>query len=212
MLRSSARLLVICFIFQFIHDQVLAQSTARDPHHAIKINPLAPATGHLTLGYEWKWNHRYNLDINLGVIGIGKHFNSYLGYYNVSNWGFLASAGIKFKLGKRYRTLESSPFRGFYVRPKLIFTHYKYPDESHFFGGIGVSNFMNSTTSVIGVAEFGYQTLIVNRILFEVWLGVGQGYNFQRESSDRVLDSFLYSHFDLKYVKVTGGIMLGYTF
>lgn len=127
---------------------------AEDQKNAIKITFLSWITGSTKISYERALLENQSMEFTASFIGAGydKYRNNPLGY--------TLRYGHKFFLnGQRIRKLQ-----GFYLRPELIYCHYKYDMQET--GERGTANMAALLASV------GYQWNW-QRFILDAWLGGG---------------------------------------
>jgi len=190
----------------------------------IKFHFFAPLANYLCLGYETVLKHRTDLEINLGVIGVGNHSN-----YTTDEriYGGFLQVGSKFYLGEDFYVRGQRrvhPLKGKYFKVELSFVDYTRSEPYSYY------NYINSTTSSgtdkINVTAaainliYGRQYLLGDRFTFEYFIGAGFGVQSAKDNSNSSLHDFrdYYNCYGYEYLgssvplTLTGGITLGYIF
>ena len=124
--------------------------------NSIKITFLSWATGSTKISYERAIpEHKQSAEICAGLISAG-----YDKFQN-NPVGFTVRYGHKFFIG---RYSANKPFDGFFVRPEIIYTYFKYTAKDT----------KERTTSQIGslLGTIGYQKSF-DRFLVDTWVGAG---------------------------------------
>jgi hypothetical protein len=188
----------------------------------IKFHFFAPLANYLCFGYETTLRHRTDLEVNLGIIGVGNHS----GYSTGENiYGGFLQVGSKFYLGEDFYVHGQKrvhPLKGKYFKVELSFVTYTHsqPYSSY--------NYYNSTTTSgtdkINVTAaainliYGRQYLLGDRFTFEYFIGAGFGGQSAKDNTNQHDLADYYNCYAYEYLSssipltITGGITLGYIF
>jgi len=151
---------------------------------AFKYDLMSLAFGDLDFAYEQMWRPGFNLEGNLGIIGVGITPDA-----GKSN-GYFVKGGIKFLLGKELFTKGTHyghPLKGKYVKLEMAYTSFDRKDvsfytqdSSSYSGSYGFYNPSYTTgktdihTDAFAVnIIYGWQTVIQNTVSFEWFAGLG---------------------------------------
>jgi hypothetical protein len=186
----------------------------------IKFHFFAPLANYLCFGYETVLKHRTNLEVNLGIIGVGYH-PAYL--VDEKIYGGFLQLGSKFYLGEDFYTRgmrRVHPLKGKYFKVELSFVTYSVSEPYNY-------NIYNNPTPITGTNKtnitaaainliYGRQYLLGDRFTFEYFIGAGIGVQNSKSNQNDILEEtncYAYQYISSSFpLSLTGGITLGYIF
>ncbi len=180
---------------------------------AIKVNFLSPLYGYTEIGFEKSTGVGKSFEFSVGVIGAGKA--GYLGYYGNQltevkrdPFGFFVSGGYKFGKLPDFllfgKTKASHLMQGTYLKPIAYVGAYK---ENILVDKNGVVEIGKQHVTFGAVQlELGRQWVFSNKLLLDMYWGIGYGF-------DNKKDSYQYNNFTdyyqdqsaFNYVNARGG-------
>ncbi len=148
----------------------------RNLNNVLKLNLCSPALGFTQITYERNVSENRNIELGLGIIGLGYDF------LWVDAKGFNLRAGYKFMLNKN----SSNKFKGWYLKPEVFFATYtKLIDTVPFLSGLEFDFMKKSSseddnpifykrmTTFSALANIGYQWVFWKRLTLDVNFGLG---------------------------------------
>lgn len=160
----------------FTQAQNEVTSFADVKKRAFKLEFFSPMYGTLNLGYEQTITSRVNLDLGVGIIGVG--FNEAA----EAATGAFARGGMRLYFSPDYYTDDLkyfSDFQGSYFRPEMILSFFNYEITDDF--GVPQEGYNAS----MGIQlNLGKQWAIANTVALDLWGGLGYNFNFTDESKD----------------------------
>lgn len=196
-------------LFLFFQNITLAQK------NIIKGSLTAPLLEHVEFSYERLIKPKESFELKFGIMGVGLiHETTKIGSEGNAKTvrkvpkGFFINAGYRFYQPFNSEK-ESRNLRGFYLQPDLIMGRYKSYDRYDELQTIRYEAIL---------INIGQQGIISNRVAFDIYLGIGMGYDNQPKENE---DSFLYLgeiHRGLYKFKpglssaMKAGIKIGYAF
>ena len=167
---------------------------------AVKINFFSPLYGYFEAGYEKSLGYGKGYELSLGIIGAGKssrldYFYGNLGEVKRGQAGIFASGGYKFGKLPDFiifgKSRGSHLMQGTYVKPILYLGHYKeniiISKGSNLYE-VGKQNVSFGALQI----EIGRQWVLGEKILLDIYQGLGYGV-------DNKKDSYQYSSSSLGY-------------
>ena len=190
MLKCRILLILLCFCFFF--DDIFAEDVPVR-HNVVKITFLSWFSGSCKVSYERAVFGNQTMELTLGYIGTG-----YDKYKNNPE-GYNARYAHKFFLSNR-----SQPLRGFYLRPEIIYSRFRYDAKD-------LSERKRSDMRSL-MFTAGYQ-YVVNRFVVDTYLGSGYAWGIE-------CDTYYQHGFSLwdyfgsnnKNIAMTFGVKLGVCF
>lgn len=178
--------------------------------NAIKFNiPSIVLLEHLDVSYEKAISSRQSLELKLGIIGIGFLRHETITIYKEGverkipaiDKGIFLAGGYKFFLFPLKTTmLRRNPhiLKGFYLQPELIFGTYQKREYDTPY------NYLKKKVNYHAMLlNLGVQILIKNKIVIDIFQGVGYGNdNLEKNSSD---DPYYLGEFHRGLYKVKAG-------
>lgn len=148
----------------------------RNLNNVLKLNLCSPALGFTQITYERNISENRNIELGLGIIGLGYDF------LWVDAKGFNSRAGYKIM----FKDISNTKFKGFYFKPEIFFATYeKIFDTVPFLSGLEF-NFMKKSsseddnpifykrmTTFSALANIGYQWVFWKRLTLDVNFGLG---------------------------------------
>ncbi len=176
--------LMLFFLLLFLNSiqYLIAQNEIpKEKNHALKFDVFAPMDNHIIIGYEQYFKPHKTFEGSLGIIGIGKKFQSsidnYPSTYNAQG-GFLKLAYKtlfkkgwnpgKHKLGGTYLKYEIG-----YVFFKEHISQYTYPYYSPYAYTLKYHEFNNNIQAFSMMVLAGQQFVIKNFVLVNFYGGIG---------------------------------------
>ena len=158
-------IIAIIILASFQASTLQAQSTeaAEYKNRVIKVEFFSPLYGSLNFGYEQYLAKNINLDAGFGIIGIG--FNESAEF----NKGLFLRFGPRLYFSPDYFTSDAkrySDFQGWYFRPELQFSIFKW-DESGSNGG-EYFEWKGNNASMAVLLNIGRQYVIANIVSLDV--------------------------------------------
>jgi hypothetical protein len=188
----------------------------------IKFHFFAPLANYLCFGYETVLKHRTNLEVNLGLIGVGYH-PAYLTDEKI--YGGFLQVGSKFYLGEDFYVRGQRrvhPLKGKYFKVELTYVNYTRQFNTQIYNPTTgtASPVIEKTIINAGAINliYGRQYLLGDRFTFEYYVGAGFGVQSAKDNSNQhdvgdYYNSYAYQYFSSSFpLSVTGGITLGYIF
>ena len=185
---------------------------------ALKLNFLSMLYGYSEIGFEKNTGYGKGFEVSIGIIGAGKsgvldYYNSQVGEVRRNPSGFFISGG--FKLGKLPdfilfgKTRASHLMQGTYVKPILYAGNYKENKIVNKAGTIEVGK-QNVTFGALQI-EIGRQWVLGDKFLFDIYEGLGYGFDNKKEDPDFLYDenSSAFNYVNARLGKSPG---LSYTF
>jgi hypothetical protein len=141
---------------------------AEDRRNALKLSFFSLARNHLTLSYERAIKPGLSFEVDVNAIGLGYDA------FDENPAGFGIAGGVKFFTSKRRTNYHM--LKGFYIQPRLYFNAY----AKDFYGydpSVG-TEFKERKSVQTGALtlNFGYQWVLSNRFLLDLYLGFGYGF------------------------------------
>jgi hypothetical protein len=156
---------------------------ADDRRNAIKLSFFSLARNHLTFSYERAIKPGLSFEVDINAIGLGYD------PWEEDPAGFGVAGGVKFFTSKRRTNYHM--LKGFYIQPRLMFNAY----AKNFFGydDNTFEEFKERKSVQTGalLLNFGYQFVLSNRFLLDIYAGFGYGF-----SSFNAFENGLYSYND----------------
>ena len=166
----------------------------------IKMEFFSPLTGNLTLGYEQYFDNFTGLEAKVGIIGLG-----YQSYYDAQ--GVFFKVGPKFKTKPSYAvdgTFSTHPLRGFYIRPEIAISVFRYEEEGDDFF---IDDISRDVISGAVLLNFGNQYILGDMMTLGWHLGLG--YGFTNEDDQGYYFGYFAGPSDSP-IATSGGITLGF--
>lgn len=168
---------LVVFLFIFFYNNVysfsLTHSIKKLPKNALSLNLFAPLNYYTEFVYERKIDTLKIVNINLGLIGLGKM--PYDG--NWDNSYLYKANGMFFKLGfKKVFSNGSNAFKGFYINPEIgfaMFNEIRTWNVNLYTSNIQGIKFENNIIAFSVLFKIGYQLNLKNKILIDVYGGFG---------------------------------------
>jgi hypothetical protein len=189
----------------------------------IKFHFFAPLANYLCFGYETALKHRTNLEVNLGIIGVGAHSN-----YTTDEriYGGFLQVGSKFYLGEDFYVRGQKrvhPLKGKYFKIELTYVNYtrQYNGQIYNYNAAPTPVIVKTNINAAAInLIYGRQYLLGERFTFEYYVGAGFGVQSAKDNSTSNLNDFkdYYNCYGYEYfgssvpLTITGGITLGYIF
>ncbi len=196
---------------------------AGQANKAIKLNFLSPLYGYTEIGFEKSTGVGKGFELSLGIIGAGKA--GFIGYYDNqfnevkrSPSGFFVSGGYKFGKLPDFilfgKSRATHLMQGTYVKPIIYIGHYKENQMQEKSGNVFVVGEQQVTFGALQV-EVGRQWVLGDRLLLDIYEGIGYGFD-NKKSSIKYLNSsnnFYYEDASaFNYVNARGGTSPGFSF
>ncbi len=192
----------------------------RNKTRAVKFEFFSPLTDDLAFGYEFMYKVGFNVEVKIGIIGVGL-------VPAPKASGAFVKIGPKFFLGNDYLTpglKYAHAMRGRYLKPEFSMSLFKRTQEvSNLFGGmssIEEVQFGNYGISLV----YGRQVILGKTITIDWYFGVGYAMQTSKvlssnntifDNSNIDLGTYVYSgYYGGKNAPVlfSGGITVGYLF
>lgn len=176
---------------------------------AIKVDFLAPLTGNFTIGYEMVMGHNINLDLRLGIIGLGTDPGDY------NPFGAFIKVGPKLLIDQEW-TIEgmrrTHPLMGKYIKPEVIFSSFSRDNWSYTWNNnylVADDNQRIQISSIAVLINYGKQVIVGDKFVFDYHFGLGYNYSTDEDQG------WYFSHPGAPPefpIAVSAGILLGYCF
>jgi hypothetical protein len=178
--------------------------------NALKVGFLSPLFGATCFTYERSLKPGSSWEASLGIIGLGENFagNSSNGLYLKFGYKFIKSPDFYLK-GMRY----SHILKGAYIRPEVSFSTYNsHSGLNRDSNGNEIQGSYSTKTSTMYsiMLNTGKQWVVVDRFLFDWFVGVGYGFGNPNDDNSfhfAYLGGSSSSHFAM-----TSGIRIGILF
>lgn len=160
---AMKKTILLFFLLVSISITTRAQEVTKDSqpkkeslNNVLKLNPFSTILGFTQITYERNISENRNIELGLGLIGLGYDF------FRVESKGINIRAGYKFMLSKNSNNI----FKGFYVKPEIFFASYnKRFDTVPFLSGLEF-HYMGSWEPSPEVKEKGYYRTMNTLSLF----------------------------------------------
>ena len=182
----------LIFLFYFIFVSVNAKDLVK--RNAVKTTLLSWLTGSCKISYERSVFSNQTMELTAGYIGVG------LDKYKNNPKGYTIRCAHKFMLLGN----NTQPLNGLYLRPELIYSHFRYDTKESFGRKFSDMGSLVFTT--------GYQ-YVINRFIVDAFFG--SGYAIGNECDTHYQHSFsLWEYFGTynKNIAMTFGVKLGVCF
>ncbi len=140
----------------------------------VKFGFLSPLTGALSIGYERSLKPGKSIETNLAIIGVGFQYDE------KNPRGAYLDVGYKFIVlpntinrGTSYRNL----LQGFYIKPKLGFATYDITLQGYNPTTGAPTSFRENVTALNVMLDLGWQWVISDVFVINLWGGMGYGFN-----------------------------------
>lgn len=141
---------------------------------ALKIDPFSILFGMTSISYEQSMKPGRSWELGLGLIGLGRNYDS------DKNYGLLVRAGYKFinlpdfyTKGMRYTHI----LKGEYIRPEIVVSFYNSTQNNYYYDYNTKSSYYNNDKYLISVfgfmLNFGKEYVFDNVFVVDAFAGIG---------------------------------------
>ncbi|MBK8498803.1 MAG: hypothetical protein IPL52_08300 [Flavobacteriales bacterium] len=212
------------FVLNPSADPIIATPAFLASDHALSLDFIAPATNHLTIGYEQSMGTRVALTARLGYIGLYRT-KEYSYYYSEGPKlrGGMLKLGIKFILPPSPRRLPTArdqhPLAGWYLRPELLLSAWQ--DERSYHGYPIYGPIRTDYASAALNMVVGRQVILGSQFTFDLYGGIGYGLQWRNgdlgpgSGSNSYRAEYSYSHIFVGSrtpLAISGGMTFGFLF
>lgn len=189
--------------------------------HAVSLDVIAPAFGHLTLGYEHVVAPHISAVASVGYIGLW-NLDEYDKMFN--SRGGTVTAGMKFILPRSAKQVhargDAQPLVGWYLKPEILYgawTAIEYIDEFvdpyYQYTTVKVKADYQSTALALSI---GRQLYVGQHITFDIFGGIGYATQLRsgvQAGFQRMEYAFTHLYFGTTTpFMIRGGLRFGYAF
>lgn len=168
---------------------------------AIKINFLSPLYGYAEIGFEKNIGVGRSYELSVGIIGAGKagiinwYYPNQVSEVKRDPFGVFISGGYKFGKLPDFiffgKTRMTHLMQGTYAKPMIYFGHYKENQVQEKGNNQFVVGKQNVTFGALQI-ELGKQWVFGNKFLFDIYWGVGYGFDNKEESVKYISSNYYY--------------------